>query len=59
MYQKAQQVQLTLFPPMYLDIVIADGGWEKRGNKITLMKLPSSYFFGLLFINLKLGTHTK
>ena len=29
-YQKAQQVQLTILPPTYLDLVITDDGWESN-----------------------------
>ena len=53
MYQRAQHVQSTLFPPMYFDLVIADVGWGETS-------LP--YLFvdrELLLIDLKLGTHTN
>ena len=54
MSQKAQQVQLTLFPPTYFDMVMADGRWERN--------YPHLYFFPnrkVLFVDMKLGTHAK
>ena len=53
MYQIAQQVQLTLFPLTYLDLVIANEGRRR-------VELLPPYFFldrELLLIDLKLGTH--
>ena len=57
-YQKAQYVQLILFPPTYFDLLIAYGGESK------IMLIFSSFFGGegdreLLFIELNRGTHTK
>ena len=39
MYQMAEQVQLTLLPPIYLNLVVADGG---GGGEVT----PTLLFFG-------------
>ena len=53
MYQMALSLQLTLFPPTYFDLVMADG---------VGVKLTPSYFFEdsqRRFIDLKLGTYTK
>ena len=58
-YQKAQYVQLILFPPTYFDLLIAYGGESK------IMLIFSSFLGGgggdreLLFIELNRGTHTK
>ena len=51
---KAQEVQLTLIPPTYIDLVNDDWEWE--------WNYPPSRFFldrELLFIDLKFGTHTR
>ena len=57
-YQKAQYVQLILFPPTYFDLLIAYGG------EIQFMLIFPSFLGGegdreLLFIELNRGTHTK
>ena len=52
-YQQAQQVPLTLFPPTHFELVIADGRWEWSYSNILFSGLR------ILFIDVILATHTK
>ena len=43
MYQQAQQVPLTLFPPTHFELVIADGRWELSYSNILFSGLRTLF----------------